>query len=734
MADGNITGAIEGITTTASLSALDSLPQIMGDPEMNGLNLSELQDLALWATGFSIVGIIPAALLILMLLVFIVFVYFTEKGEVMAYNEHGNLVPVEAPEMVWTVTRNKPVAICIFTIYGLMCMSFIAINTANPAYSQTVSSETGMLSIIEVDVFDTLIEFGKEFKAEINSVREYVVDGLDPADESSIPSKYTNYTIQVETLNIGTDRFARNGQNIGLKTKHFEILPFIKDYCETNKESRIASSSETTHKVAELDFAVVEYKYSICPEWWLEVDNCIRWDDEATYCRTLDENNPTVAQPYWQKMQDTQFVLVEHLKHSQSVIKNETDRVMASKAWSIMGDLEDYREDLVPLFKQMKTVDKSTIIAFRVIFGVPILLFPIIMIPKIWVFQFTYVCTWCCSGLMFFLLGLYLFIAAMTKGFCLYLDEVQLVGFEMSWKNTTAQEIGLILDTALRQEGFLKAIDADNVFQIELPLTINESSFDHNAAFVFPKWDEHTATMDAADYGSLFTPPLECSDGGDPEQDCTKAEEKINEIYSSRQEVTRKIKEVETHGREVASTLLEVNDLMEYFEGVEERVSNLKRFTELSDAYWNLKKVACNELLDASADLLWHMFAEAIASIVMAFALILFTRQWKILIGEPLPEKCDEVDDVEQQKSRKSQHKRQSMRKSMRKEGEKKQGKRKPSSKVGDMQKLETTGKSNKRKSVRKEGETGMKKQKSKGRRKSRAGKSGKNKKDKLYE
>ena len=60
----------------------------------------------------------------------------------------------------------------------------------------------------------------------------------------------------------------------------------------------------------------------------------------------------------------------------------------------------------------------------------------------------------------------------------------------MSWKNTTAQEIGLILDTALRQEGFLKAIDADNVFQIELPLTINESSFDHNAAFVFPKWDE----------------------------------------------------------------------------------------------------------------------------------------------------------------------------------------------------------------------------------------------------
>ena len=144
-----------------------------------------------------------------------------------------------------------------------------------------------------------------------------MVDGLDPADESSIPSKYTNYTIQVETLNIGTDRFARNGQNIGLKTKHFEILPFIKDYCETNKESRIASSSETTHKVAELDFAVVEYKYSICPEWWLEVDNCIRWDDEATYCRTLDENNPTVAQPYWQKMQDTQFVLVEHLKHSQ---------------------------------------------------------------------------------------------------------------------------------------------------------------------------------------------------------------------------------------------------------------------------------------------------------------------------------------------------------------------------------------------------------------------------------
>ena len=127
--------------------------------------------MALWATGFSIVGIIPAALLILMLLVFIVFVYFTEKGEVMAYNEHGNLVPVEAPEMVWTVTRNKPVAICIFTIYGLMCMSFIAINTANPAYSQTVSSETGMLSIIEVDVFDTLIEFGKEFKAEINSVR-----------------------------------------------------------------------------------------------------------------------------------------------------------------------------------------------------------------------------------------------------------------------------------------------------------------------------------------------------------------------------------------------------------------------------------------------------------------------------------------------------------------------------------------------------------------------------------
>ena len=44
MADGNITtitsGAIEGIRTTASLSALGSLPQLMGDPEMTGLNLS----------------------------------------------------------------------------------------------------------------------------------------------------------------------------------------------------------------------------------------------------------------------------------------------------------------------------------------------------------------------------------------------------------------------------------------------------------------------------------------------------------------------------------------------------------------------------------------------------------------------------------------------------------------------------------------------------------------------
>jgi len=733
MADGNITtitsGAIEGIRTTASLSALDSLPQLMGDPEMTGLNLSELQDLALWATGFSLLGIIPAILLILLLVVFIVIVYLTENGGEMAYDDHGNLVPVEAPEKVWTVTRNKPVAVCIFTIYGLMSMSFLAINTANPAYSQTVSSETGMLSIIEVDVFDSLIEFGKELKAEIHSMREYVLDGVDPADNSSIPSSYTNYTIRVEKLDIGTIRYNRRGQDNGqLNTKHMEIVPIIgDDYCEVYKEESIVSASGT-HKVTELDFPVVAY--SVCKQWWLEVDNCERWEENGV-CARLNENKFTVAQPYWVKMKTTQTVLVEQLKHSQSLIKNETDKLMASTVWSIMDDLEDYREDLVPLFKDMKTVDKSTIIAFRIVFGVPIILFPFIMIPKTWVFPVAYVCTWCCSGLMFFLLGLYLFIAAMTKGFCLYLDDVQSVGFEMSWNGTTAQEVGLIFDTALRQEGFLTAIGADDVFLTELPLTINESSFDHDAAFVFPLWDAHTATMDGADYGSLFTPPLECSNGDDSQEDCTKAEEKISEIYNGRQAVTRKIDELETHGRECASTLLEANDLVEYFQGVEERVENLKRFTELSDAYWNLKKVACNDLLDASADLLWHMFAEGIASIVMAFSLILFTRQWKILIGEPLPEKYDEVDDVEQQKSRKSR--RQSVRKSVRKEGEKKQGKRKPTSKEGEIQKLETTGKSNKsRKSVRKEGESGMKKEKSKGRgdrRKSRAGKSGKNKK-----
>jgi len=671
LATENFTGpTLSGITTTTSLSAMDSLPIIMGNPEMTALDLSNLQDLGLWATGLALTGIVPAILLLFVLITCVgLHMFCIESGETMAENSDGELVEIDAPVEVWTLTRNKPVAIAVCTIYGMIAMSFMSIQSASPEYNKHVSGEEGFLTIMYDDLFDSLIGFGKELKDEVYDVREYV------GANHSGPSNFSDFIDTIRVLEIGEPRWDRSGQVIGSVNKHYEIhdpdyssFPkrgAIADYCNAVVDKSFRSSRGVTHKVTAVDWP--RFPYGKCPEMYDQVD--------------------APSQPYWQGMQEAAELLIEECEETSGVVKNETTKLMESGLWQMVDLLEGYQSDLEPMFKNMNTVNEVTHLMFRIIFGLPLLILPIILFPKTFVFPVAYVCTWCCAGMMFFLLGLYLAIGGLTKGFCIYLDSVEEVGFEESWFNTSAEEVGSIIDAALNQEGFLTAIGADGLFPSDFSV---DETWDHALAFEFPKWDAHREVVLAMDTSNAFDNPLECP--GDPEGDCALATATIEDVQFAMETVLQLIEGVKAHGISVEGAMLKVEDEVAYFESVEANIENLDRFTELRDLYIDLKQVACNDLIDASALLLWHMVAEGLASLAMTAILVVFTRNWKVLIGPPAPEKpADDPpsDDfaAQKRKSMQGRGRRQSTR--SRKEGEQEEitkpqkSRRKPTVKTG---------------------------------------------------